>query len=51
MTIPSLAWDGLDSRPQGGNTREHPMSTMTFGIGWETHDFNQLSGLYGKKLI
>jgi hypothetical protein len=33
MTIPWFAWDGLDSRLQGGNTREHPFSIIAFVIG------------------
>ena len=30
MTIPCFAWDGLDSRPLGGNTREQTFSIIVF---------------------
>ena len=49
MPIPRFVWDGLDSRPRGGNTREHPFSIIAFVIGCETHDFKQPPGLLDKK--
>jgi hypothetical protein len=32
MIIPCFAWDGLDSRSQGGNTRERQFLIIAFGI-------------------
>jgi hypothetical protein len=49
MTIPCFAWDGLNSRPQKGDKREHPFSIIAFGIGGKTHDFKQPPDLHGKK--